>query len=379
MDFSLGNALSLLLCVGFPFFARTAERKGWFPSWVSSIIACYLIGILVSNLRVWPVDGSLMEGIAGASMLLGLPLLLFAVRIKDSLNYAKGMMLAFGLCCLAGLICTAIVGYYMTGQIADSWKIAGMLVGLYTGGTPNVQAIGVALEAPSEYMVLVQAADVLLGGAYLLGLVTFLPKIYAWFFPIAKVDEGVVEQDFQEVIPFSKQLPQLGVGVVVTVVSVGLTWLVTGGIDNLTVLILLLTTVALVAGNTQSIRSIGNTYPLGEYFILVFCVALGLLADFRALAADGMDLLYFSALALVSTTILHLLLCKVFRVDRDTVILSYVAGFYGPVFVVQVAAALKNQRLLAAGIAVSLLGFGIGNYLGIGVATTVRWLATFAG
>ena len=188
-----------------------------------------------------------------------------------------------------------------------------------------------------------------------------------------------MQQNFQEVIPFRQQLPQLAVGVTVTLISVGLTWLFTGGLDNLTILILLLTTVALLVGNTSAIRRVGNTYPLGEYFILVFCVALGLMADFRALAADGMDLLYFSALALVSTTLLHLVLCKLFKVDRDTVILSYVAGFYGPVFVVQVAAALKNQRLLAAGIAVSLLGFGIGNYLGIGVASAVRWLSSLAG
>lgn len=379
MDLTASDLLSVTLCIGFPFFAREAERRGWFPSWISSIIACYLIGIFVSNLRIWGVNNELMEGVAGASMLLGLPLLLFAVKVKESWQYAKSMLLAFGLCCMAGLFCTVLVGYYMTGQLTDSWKIAGMLVGLYTGGTPNVQAIGLALEAPSEYVVLIQAADVLLGGAYLLGLVTFLPSIYSWFFPIAEEEGGEVQQNFQEVVPFKEQLPQLTVGIAVTLASIGLTWLFTGAVKNLTVLILLLTTVSLIVGNTTATKKIGNTYPLGEYFILVFCVALGLMADFRALAADGMDLLYFSALALVFTTLLHLLLCKIFKVDRDTVILSYVAGFYGPVFVVQVAAALKNQRLLAAGIAVSLLGFGIGNYLGIGVANAVRWLSTFAG
>jgi uncharacterized membrane protein len=145
-------------------------------------------------------------------------------------------------------------------------------------------------------------------------------------------------------------------------------------LSNLTALILILTTLSLLVSVSSVPKKIGNSYPLGEYFILVFCVALGLMADFRELAAKGMDLLYFSALALVATTLLHLLLCKIFGVDRDTVILSYVAGFYGPVFVVQVAAALRNKHLLAAGIAVSLLGFGIGNYLGISVAYLVKHL-----
>jgi len=222
-------------------------------------------------------------------------------------------------------------------------------------------------------LVLVQAADVLLGGSYLLGLVTFLPAVYGYFFPASEKDDAEIGASLTDRVPFRKQLPQLGVGLLVTAASVGTVYLFTGGLSNLTALILTLTTFSLLVSITKIPDRIGNSYPLGEYFILVFCVALGLMADFRALAADGMELLYFSALTLYSTTFLHLLLCKLFKVDRDTVILSYVAGFYGPVFVVQVAAALKNKRLLAAGIAVSLLGFGIGNYLGIGLAYFIRW------
>ncbi|MFK8161207.1 MAG: DUF819 family protein, partial [Lewinella sp.] len=355
------------------FFARYGERISIFPSWISSIIACYLIGILVSNLRLWEIDNEAMEAVAGASMLIGLPLLLFAVRIKESLQYAGKMLFSFALCCIAGLLCTALVGYYMSGTVPEAWKVGGMLVGLYTGGTPNVQAIGLALEAPSEYLVLVQAADVLLGGSYLLGLVTFLPAIYSYFFPPSEKEDDDTSSSLTDRVPFRLQLPQLGTGLLVTATSVGIVYLLTGGISNLTALILTLTTLSLIVSGSKIPTLIGNSYPLGEYFILVFCVALGLMADFRALAADGMGLLYFSALALYSTTFLHLLLCKLFKVDRDTVILSYVAGFYGPIFVVQVAAALKNKRLLAAGIAVSLLGFGIGNYLGIGLAYFIRW------
>nr|WP_253931103.1 DUF819 family protein [Lewinella sp. W8] len=366
---------SLALCIGFPLFARYGERTKLFPTWLSSIIACYGIGIIVSNFRLWPVSGEDMKLVAGISMFLGLPLLLFAVRIRESIRYAGSMLLAFGLCCLAGLLCTTLVGLYMSGKIADAPTIAGMLVGLYTGGTPNVQAIGIALNAPEDYLVLIQAADVLLGGSYLLGLITFLPPIYAKIFrPTSEPDTQSTDggQNFMERIPFPKQMVQLVIGVLVTAASAGLCYLLTGGLEDNTALILILTTLSLFVSVSVIPKKIGNSYPLGEYFILVFCVAIGLLADFRELAANGMDLLYFSAWALVTTTLLHLLLCKIFRVDRDTVILSYVAGFYGPVFVVQVAAALRNKHLLAAGIAVSLLGFGIGNYLGISVAYLIE-------
>jgi uncharacterized membrane protein len=276
----------------------------------------------------------------------------------------------------------------MTDRMDDAWKISGMLTGLYTGGTPNVNAIGIALDAPASYMVLIQAADVLLGGAYLLGLISFLPAVYSRFFPYQEPEEniaptvpsGVPEAGkntaFHEV-QIKNTRPQiylflLGLGV--TVLSLGLCYLITGGIENGTLIILLLTSLGLALGSVEKVQQMGDSYPLGEYFILIFCVALGLLADFRQLAAEGMELLLFSALALTATTLLHLLLCYWFKIDRDTVILSSVAGFYGPVFVVQVATAINNKSLMAAGLGVSLLGFGLGNYLGIAVAYFIHWL-----
>ncbi|MEL6140667.1 MAG: DUF819 family protein [Bacteroidota bacterium] len=365
------------------------DGRPGFPSWLSSIVACYGVGILVSNLRLWQVDQNFTEQIAGVAMLVGLPLLLFAVRLRDSLRYARSMLIGFGLCCFAGLLCTALVGWFWTSESADGWKIAGMLTGLYTGGTPNVQAIGLALDAPANYLVLIQAADILLGGAYLLGLISFLPAFYGRFFPAftnspVSAEEPTLfpaaeEPNHTTAGPFSlatlkSTLSLLGLAILCTGLSLGVTVLLTGGLSHNTLIILLVTSFGLILGSQKWIRNWGDPYPLGEYFILIFCVALGLLANFHQLAKEGMELLYFSAMALGATTLLHLLLCYLFRLDRDTVILSSVAGLYGPVFVVQVAAAIKNKKLLAAGLAVSLLGFGIGNYLGLGVAYLLRWL-----
>ncbi|WP_157975886.1 DUF819 family protein [Lewinella sp. IMCC34191] len=365
------------MAIGFPLLATLAARRRWVPEWSSSIVLCYGLGILVANLHLWNVNGDLMEALAGGSMLIGLPLLLFSVRIPDLVRYGRPMLFSFFLCCLAGVCCTGLTGLLLQDEVGNGWQIAGMLTGLYTGGTPNVQAIGIALQAPPEYVVLIQAADVLLGGSYLLGLVTFLPTLYAKFFrPTPGREDGSddVQDTLHETASWNMRLKQLGLSLLVTGGAFLLSWLMTGQWFSPTALILFVTTLSLVLTATPVVHRIGNAYPLGEYFVLIFCVALGLLADFRQLANDGLELLYFSAVALVATTLLHLVLAKLFRVDRDTVILSSVAAFYGPVFVVQVATALRNHRLLASGIAVSLLGFAVGNYLGIGLAYTLRWL-----
>ena len=363
----------MLLCLLFPLLVRALDRRGRLPAWLSTIIACYAIGIVVANLRLWPTDKAFLEGIAAGSMLFGLPLLLLTVDVKQTLRHGGPMLLGFGLCCLAGLLCTGATALTFGRTVAGGNKIAGMLVGLYTGGTPNVQAIGLALEAPTDYLILVQASDVLLGGGYLLGLLTVLPPLYSKLFPVAKKDDLPVHAGEEVTPPTSgAQAQQFAVALLLAVLAAATTWLITRGLDS-TVLVLSLTTFSLLASRLPPARSLGNTYPLGEYFILIFCVALGLLADFRALAGEGATLLTYSAIALSTTTLLHLLLCRLLGLDRDTVILSSVAGFYGPVFVVQVAASLGNRRLLAAGIAVSLLGLAVGNYLGIGLAL---WLGS---
>lgn len=372
----MGTALSTALVFGFPLLARYAAARRWLPAWCSSIVSCYAIGIVIGNLRLWPIDGEFTETVAGGSMLLGLPLLLFSVRIKESLRHARGMLFSFALCCLCGLIATSVATVYFHPIIPNAWQAAGMLTGLYTGGTPNVQAIGLALEAPVDYLILIQSADVLLGGLILLGLLSFLPDVYARFLPDTEVQFG---GDAGEMLSTTTtkgmRLPlQLLATLAVVALSAASCYLLTGAWLDPTVIILVLTTLSIVFTLTSGASLLGNTYPLGEYFVLAFCVALGLLADFRTLIGSGLDLLYFSALAIVITTALHLLLAYLFRIDRDTLILSYVAALYGPVFVAQVATSLGNRQLLAAGIGVSLIGFGVGNYLGVGIGLLLRAL-----
>ena len=58
-----------------------------------------------------------------------------------------------------------------------------MLVGVYTGGTPNLAAVGKALGVSNETFVMVNAADVLVSAPYFLFLITIGPRVFARFLP----------------------------------------------------------------------------------------------------------------------------------------------------------------------------------------------------
>ncbi|MEL6656828.1 MAG: DUF819 family protein [Bacteroidota bacterium] len=373
----MSAAATILLSLLFPFVALYLERKKMVPSFFSAVVQCYAFGIIIGNLLPSLVHERVAEQLAGVGMILALPMLLFGANIKANWKLAGPGLVSFGLCAVAGLIGTGLAAYFFQASQEDGWKVAGMLTGLYTGGTPNLQAIGMAVEAPSDYVVLLQAADIVGGGIYLLLLMTVIQRFLGLFLPsFTLTTDDTMEQEEEG---SGSELNAIwfiptGISILVGGVSVLLTIALSGGMSNTTILILFLTTISLALSFAPRISSLPGSFAQGEYFLLIFCVALGLMANFQKLLDGGLPLLAFSLVALTATILLHWLLSWLFKVDRDTVIVSSAAALYGPVFIAQVTTAIQNRRLLAPGIALSLLGLALGNYLGIGVAYLAKWL-----
>lgn len=164
-----------------------------------------------------------------------------------------------------------------------------------------------------------------------------------------------------------------GLAVLVVAGSVGLCLLFTGKLEDIALIILCLTTLGLALSFVPSVRNRPGSFETGEFLLLAFCVALGLQADFAALIETGQGIILFSCLALGGTIILHFLFCRVFGIDRDTCLIASTAGIYGPAFIGQVAAVIGNRRLVFNGIALGLLGYAVGNYLGISLGWLLKW------
>ena len=109
--------------------------------------------------------------------------------------------------------------------------------------------------------------------------------------------------------------------------------------------------------------------------MLVFCVAIGMLADFSKLVEEGGMILVFTACVMFSAILLHYFLAALLRIDRDTVMITSTAAIMGPVFVGQIASVIQNKQLVFSGMASGLMGYAIGNYLGIGLGYLLKvWL-----
>jgi len=102
------------------------------------------------------------------------------------------------------------------------------------------------------------------------------------------------------------------------------------------------------------------------YLIIVFSFAVATMADLRVIFTIGfLGLFAYVFFAYFGSILLHLLLSKIFRINADDYLITTTAFIYSPPFVPVIAAALKNKEVIITGITVGIIGYVVGNYLGV--------------
>ncbi len=354
---------------------------------IGAVLVCYGIGIVIGNIGILP-DGSAkyQSMITEITIPLSLPLILFSMNVKKLFKNAGSALSSL----LIGLVSVLIVMFFgfwlFKDKIDEIWKVSGMLVGIYTGGTPNMAAIKTALNVSQELYILTHTYELTLGAVYLVFILSIGQRVFLWILPAykspntgtIKVDELAIEEEFESYDGMLKKktlLPLLtafGLSVAILGVSYGISLLFHKDFQTAAI-ILFITTFGIAASFVPKIKEIKKTFQLGMYLILIFCITVASMADISKLANVSFDLFYYVGLAMFGSHILHVLIARMFKIDADTVIISGSALICSPPFVPVVAAALKNKEIILTGLVVGIAGYAIGNYLGIGVAYLLEW------
>lgn len=364
----------LLILLG-PLFAIWLVKSIGVQKWLSPVVLAYGLGIIIANLHLLPIDQGISNHFSQGTILLAIPMLLYATDLKAWFSYAPKTIISFALCVGSGLLASFLAGVFFSAEGIDNATVSGMLVGVYTGGTPNMQAIGLALGAEEELYVLMNAADIFWGGIYLLFLTSVAHRFAGWFLPDFTGDRGLgKEEAVARSISWKGVGSAIGLTLLIIGLSVGLTFLITGAIDSGSLIILFLTSFSILASLSPAVRAIEGAFETGEYFLLMFCVAVGLLSDFSEILGSGSQIIFYTGIVLTTTVTFHFLLSALFKIDRDTTLITSTAALYGPVFIGQVASAIQNRTLVFSGMATGLIGYAIGNYLGLGMAWLLRWM-----
>jgi uncharacterized membrane protein len=167
------------------------------------------------------------------------------------------------------------------------------------------------------------------------------------------------------VIPLLKAL---AISLLIFAISFGISILLPG-ISQMVVVILSITTFSIIASLIERINKIEKSFQLGMYFILVFSFAVASMANLGTLFSIGfLGLFGYITYAYFGSLILHLALSKIFKVNADDFLITTTAFVFSPPFVPVVAGALKNKDVIITGITVGIIGYVIGNYLGVALA-----------
>jgi uncharacterized membrane protein len=140
------------------------------------------------------------------------------------------------------------------------------------------------------------------------------------------------------------------------------------------VMILTITTLGILASLIPRISRIKYTFESGMYLILIFSLVVASMADISNFAGIKIALLGYITLAVFGSLVLHFLISRLFKIDRDTTMITSVALVCSPPFVPVIAGALGNRQIMVSGITVGIIGYALGNYLGYFIANLLKMM-----
>ncbi len=376
---SLIIQISLLLLIPVPILRW--ENRYRVVRVISPIILCYLIGIGAGNIPWIVINKELMTYSYGVSVLMAIPLLLFSSNFQSLLRQVKPALLAF-LLGVASVILSSLAAFLLFHEsVPTPDAVTGMMIGVYTGGTPNMSAIGVALGVEEEVFLILNSADIVCSGIYFLLLLTAGKYLLGLILPTTRQTWNPVRPENlgESTTGRRKKMAYISTGVMLSLVvvflSAGLSMLLVQdrNLERVVPLIILgVTTLSIGASFHGRIRSLPYTYSTANYFLLVFALAMGSLSDFSELLASSSRLFLFCGMVVFGSVLIHMLLAFIFRIDRDTAIIASTAALFGPQFIGPVAESIGNREVIGVGIALGLIGIAMGNYLGLGVAFLIQ-------
>ncbi len=360
-----------------------AHHQPWAQK-IGVILLCYLAGLLVGNFGLVPdAAAHVQQSVTGITVALALPMLLFTLDIRQWSKMAGTAILSMLFATASVVTLATVLFYIFRGEgVETSSHLAAMSVGLYTGGTPNLAAIKAALDIPHSQYIIFHSLDTLIGGAYLLLMLTVGIPLFRWFLDrppaqgdIAQMQAHTFDEENYAPLFRRENLPQvmkiLVLSALVLATSLGLSELakIVFQVQNTSALtIIFLTTLGMALSFSERVRTLVLSYKTGMYLIYVFCFAVATMANLNDLADLSLSITLFVFGTIAGSLLLHALLCKLAGVDSDTFMVTSVAAICSPPFVPLLVKALGNPGVLLSGMTTGIIGYALGNYLGISLA-----------
>ena len=371
---------------------------------IGPVMILYAIGLLIANVPM-PAEIAKLQGIIPTIMIpLAIPMMLFGCTFKTSEISLQVRIITSGIISVSFAV---LIGYLLFGTgLSQGAEIGGMLAGKCTGGTLNAVALKESLHVNNDTYILITIYDIVICFFYFVFLLSGGIRLFRWFYgektkrEISAEDAAEIKREMAAVkenpykgLNSKKGFTQMGkilsLTVAVVVVAFGLSYLIgwIAGADLANFMnekkggwfmapfILMLTTLGIGLSFWKPVRKLHRSYDLGMYLIYIFSLAIASMADLSNLKVmENIQMIAFLAFAIFVSLFIHAIICRMFKVNADSMVISSVAFINSPPFVPMISNAMKNRAALVTGISSGLIGYAVGNYLGILIAKLLHLL-----
>ena len=366
-----------------PLLVVLAAKKWPIIEKISPMVILYIVGLTVGNIGIVGESAkTVCTNVSNVAVLLSIPLMLLGCDFR---NWSTGTVLKVFLVGLFSVLAVTVAGFFMfRGQAinagletADFARVSAAMTGIYTGGIPNFAPVAKAVNLPEHLFLLVSGYDLVVTSLYLIFIVVLGRPLVQWLFH-KKVDATDAQNIQDETVTktaddksFWQKVGNRAIGIGVAVVLVAAAYglsLILPIENNTAVIIITLTTLALPLSFWKPVKKLEGTFDVGLYFVYVFCLAVATMVNVHDLEFSRyLFILYYIAFAVFGSLVLQILFAKILKIDGDMTLAASISLINSPPFVPMVAAVLNNKEVILPGIAIGLLGYAVGNYLGIGI------------
>ncbi len=387
MIFSIVQLLSIFLV---PIFI-IRYHNFIITKWLGSIGTAYFLGILVALLifGLQAIGLGIVQnsdiGEIGSHIAIGIaiPLLLFSANLKEAKKLSKVVLLSFLSLIISAIVITTLTFYIYGNTITFGAELSAMAIGVYTGGTPNLNAIAKIFGLDSTTLGVANLSEMIIGAIFYFFLLTLAKPVLSRFLRPSDHEKYVTElSDIENIedldiegFKISKKLFYrflLAFGIAISGALFGiLLWIIMGSQDGkmtdllVPVMMITVTVFGVVASFNEKIRNTKGMNVMGQYFILVFSFALASSLDFTMMKGIFGSILVLFGTITIGVLVLHTLISKLLNVDVDCTIVTLTAGLYGPAFIPAITRQIKNDDLTVPGLITGSIGYAIGTFLGI--------------
>ena len=374
-------------------------RKYKWAKSIGPILLLYFIGAILANLGVFPKSGTesadellQMQNLFTNVMIpLAIPMMLFSFTYRKSETRDQLIAMITG---LLAVVIAVIAGYPIFAlHIPDAPRVAGMYTACLTGGTVNMASVSKSLGSPDSQFVLLNTYDMIVSFIYLMFIMAAGIKLARKFLPVKTLDavandDSAIRAELEkaEENPYKGLFTKPGMRdamwllaatLIVVGLSAGLAFAMTKILPGsfMMYFILWITTLSIAASFIKPIHDLKYGYDIGMYFIYVFSIVVASMANVRNMDFSGaLWILGFLAFMEIVSLTLQLLTAKLFKVDADTAVIASVTYINSPPFVPMIAASMRNSRVLMPGLSIGVIGYAVGNYLGVLICQLLSYL-----